>query len=229
MLAYEDFRPEAPRVPELGLDGGERPYEAGHAAVVIYWADSTDAGAVIHTKYFEYGRYSGLNPEKYGNARRKSIPDLRVGTDGGPSRDSIHHLMRHLSRKHQGSDILATVNSLTEQGQQRAEAFANEASQNEGVFMAESYDVAFHNCASFVEETARKGGVILADLSNIETPESIVQAPVFGTSLFYDRQTDALFTSRSEFDKTEEEEAPKSADTYKMLQRLWNAARAMTE
>lgn len=60
----------------------------GHAGVLT--VNSTTG----LTKYFEYGRYV----TKFGEVERRTIPNLTIGADSKPTRDSLAHLYNYLSR-----------------------------------------------------------------------------------------------------------------------------------
>lgn len=60
----------------------------GHAGVLGY--DST-TGA---TRYYEYGRYDS----DFGEVYRRSVPDLKIGSDGVPTPESLKVLEKALSR-----------------------------------------------------------------------------------------------------------------------------------
>jgi uncharacterized protein RhaS with RHS repeats len=60
----------------------------GHAGTLGY--DSA-TGA---TRYYEYGRYDS----DFGNVRRRSVPDLKIGKDGQPTPESMKALQEALSR-----------------------------------------------------------------------------------------------------------------------------------
>lgn len=60
----------------------------GHAGALGY--DNT-TGA---TRYYEYGRYDS----DFGNVRRQSVPDLKIGKDGEPTPESLKALQDTLSR-----------------------------------------------------------------------------------------------------------------------------------
>ncbi len=59
----------------------------GHAGIL---AIDPEGG----TRYFEYGRYQ----TNFGQVRRRRIPDVKIGGDGRPTRDSLFRLYSYLSR-----------------------------------------------------------------------------------------------------------------------------------
>jgi RHS repeat-associated protein len=63
----------------------------GHAGVVSVCPDTGS------TRYYEYGRY---DPEKKGMVRRQRVPDLKIGSDGKPTQESLNNLYDFLSKNY---------------------------------------------------------------------------------------------------------------------------------
>jgi hypothetical protein len=58
-----------------------------------------------HTRYYEYGRYSG---SEFGEVRRQSVPDLTMGPDGQPTVESWANLRRRLNEIGHGTEAETT-------------------------------------------------------------------------------------------------------------------------
>jgi len=62
----------------------------GHAGVVAL------DPATGSTRYYEYGRYGG----DFGDVKRRTIPDVKIGKDGKPTPKSLKSLYDFLSKKY---------------------------------------------------------------------------------------------------------------------------------
>jgi hypothetical protein len=74
--------------------GGSRPFELGHAGVLIFDPSSG------FTKYYEFGRYEDLEGEcgGCGAVRSYGVPKLVIGSDDKPTKPSLDRVFQRISQ-----------------------------------------------------------------------------------------------------------------------------------
>nr|NIW98807.1 hypothetical protein [Phycisphaerae bacterium] len=142
----------------VGTPIGEVP-RLGHAGIVII--DSKTG----HTRYYEYGRYDAQN---LGIVKRRIIPNLEMGSDGKPTKESMQKLLSFLSKRWgQGSKIEGAYvqNDNFEEMIEYAESRRLQNTDEN----RESYNELSNNCATFCMDVLEAG--------DAETPLSILDWP----------------------------------------------------
>ncbi len=162
----------------IGLDGGWNPYmyplnpvqgidPLGLDAIQInydYYPVNTGMGfnlplghgAVVtvdpktgKTRYYEFGRYTD---KKCGNVRRRPVPDLSMGKDGQPTKESLDALYKFTSEKYgHGSTVTPTYYSDT--NYKSANEYAEDFSKKH-----DCYSLIGNNCKTFAHDAATAGG-----------------------------------------------------------------------
>ncbi|ECY8245720.1 RHS repeat protein, partial [Salmonella enterica subsp. enterica serovar Remo] len=162
----------------IGLDGGWNPYmyplnpvqgidPLGLDAIQInydYYPVNTGMGfnlplghgAVVtvdpktgKTQYYEFGRYTD---KKCGNVRRRPVPDLSMGKDGQPTKESLDALYKFTSEKYgHGSTVTPTYYSDT--NYKSANEYAEDFSKKH-----DCYSLIGNNCKTFAHDAATAGG-----------------------------------------------------------------------
>lgn len=162
----------------IGLDGGWNPYmyplnpvqgidPLGLDAIQInydYYPVNTGMGfnlplghgAVVtvdpktgKTQYYEFGRYTD---KECGNVRRRPVPDLSMGKDGQPTKESLDALYKFTSEKYgHGSTVTPTYYSDT--NYKSANEYAEDFSKKH-----DCYSLIGNNCKTFAHDAATAGG-----------------------------------------------------------------------
>lgn len=115
----------------------------GHGAVVTV---DPKAGK---TQYYEFGRYTD---KKCGNVRRRPVPDLSMGKDGQPTKESLDALYKFTSEKYgHGSTVTPTYYSDT--NYKSANKHAEDFSKNH-----DCYSPIGNNCKTFAHDATTAGG-----------------------------------------------------------------------
>ena len=111
----------------------------GHGAVV------TVDPKTGKTKYYEFGRYTD---KECGNVRRKPVPDLSMGKDGQPTKESLDALYKFTSEKYgHGSTVTPTYYSDTNYN--NANKYAEDFSKKH-----DCYSLIGNNCKTFAQDAA---------------------------------------------------------------------------
>ncbi|MFG0519044.1 RHS element core protein [Kluyvera intermedia] len=114
----------------------------GHGAVV------TVDPKTGKTKYYEFGRYTD---KECGNVRRKPVPDLSMGKDGQPTKESLDALYKFTSEKYgHGSTVTPTYYSDTNYN--NANKYAEDFSKKH-----DCYSLIGNNCKTFAQDAATAG------------------------------------------------------------------------
>ncbi|WP_407354672.1 RHS repeat-associated core domain-containing protein [Luteimonas sp. R10] len=98
----------------ITLPGTNTQLALGHAGVLAY--DSSGS-----TRYYEYGRYNS----DFGNVRRASVPDLKMGPDGNPTPESMSALQKALTQN-QGKGTKAKLKCDANADEKKIIAFAEQ-------------------------------------------------------------------------------------------------------
>jgi hypothetical protein len=131
----------------------------GHAGIVLI---DNKTG---YTRYFEYGRY---DKEKLGIVRTMRVPNVKIGKDGLPTKDSLTKLMATISRQSgQGGKVEGAYvqngnySSMLDYSQGRIKSNTDPE--------RESYGLWSNQCMTFSKDMLESGGV--------ETPSMIDPRP----------------------------------------------------
>jgi len=99
------------------------------------------------TRYYEFGRY---NSQQCGIVRRRSVPDLTIGSDGLPTQESLQGLYTFLS-KHYGQESNVSATSYAASDHQAtidyAERFIRDPHRP-------CYNLLTNNCKTFARDAA---------------------------------------------------------------------------
>jgi hypothetical protein len=115
----------------------------GHAAVI---AVENESG---RTRYYEYGRYGG----DFGKVMRRNIPDLKIGEDGLPTKDSLKNLYDYISKKY-GKEYPVLAFYHPGADYQKVVAYAEKIKNDPN---REPYSIPFNTCYTFAEKAAEAG------------------------------------------------------------------------
>jgi RHS repeat-associated protein len=142
-IAYVDY--------EIAVGDRRYPY-LGHAAVITI----DDTG---FTKYFEYGRY---DPAKRGLTRSPGVPNVTIGSNGLPTRESLKRLLRSVSQASgQNSRISAAYFATDAASTAKMTRYGLNCVDRNKDPNREPYSTWSNNCGTFVEDVLGAGGVRL--------------------------------------------------------------------
>jgi len=130
------------------------------------------------TRYYEYGRYATTDGTK-GRVRRISVSNVKMGSDGKPTNESLNKVMGQISKKSgQGGEIRGAyiVSDKTEQMNKYAEQKLNESNPGNPDYNKdrESYDVKSNNCGTFAADVINQDESVDQPTIVNPTPNNIV-------------------------------------------------------
>ena len=127
--------------------------DLGHAGVLLI------NGTSGLTRYYEYGRYG--RPERRGRVQRPMIPNVEIGQDGRPTRDSLANTLRSISNAAGQGGPVSGAWIEVEDGfgamENRAEYWRHQNTDPE----RREYDLFSWNCLHFAVDVVEAGGVRL--------------------------------------------------------------------
>lgn len=128
------------RYPTFGVDNeGNYNGPLGHAGILLIQAESG------FTRYFEWGRYT-----EGGSVNTYSIPNAILDSRGWPTKDSLHNIVRFITR-HSGRNTWMHGNIDHHCG--GFDKAVNYAQEYQG-----AYNAVFNNCMIFAHRVNRAGG-----------------------------------------------------------------------
>jgi RHS repeat-associated protein len=150
-IVFPEYRPALPG--NWPLVRGKRPFEFGHAGVLLFNPQSG------FTRYYEYGRYENLEGEcGCGAVRSYSVPNLAIGKNGQPTKASLNRVLSRISATSGGGTRISAVHipnpnfeAMNAYGQRRR-------NQNSNPNRA-PYEFTGNNCSQFVFDVLNAGGV----------------------------------------------------------------------
>jgi hypothetical protein len=119
--------------------------ELGHAGILFI------NGRTGTTKYYEYGRYSS----DFGNVRKLSIRDVKIGNDGHPTKPSLTYTLSQISAKSgHGGRISAAYIEVPGKYQAMLDYCVKRAGSK-----ATAYSIFSNSCNHFMQGTLIAAGV----------------------------------------------------------------------
>ena len=119
--------------------------ELGHAGILFI------NGKTGTTKYYEYGRYSS----DFGNVRKLSIRDVKIGSDGHPTKPSLTYTLSQISAKSgHGGRISAAYIEVPGKFQAMLDYCIKRAGSK-----ATAYSIFSNSCNHFMQGTLVAAGV----------------------------------------------------------------------
>jgi len=97
------------------------------------------------TRYYEFGRYTD---KECGNVMRRPVPDLKIGANGLPTRESLDNLYVYISHQY-GKDSNLAVTYYQDSDYQATIEYAERFTRNHPC-----YSIFGNNCKSFAEDAA---------------------------------------------------------------------------
>jgi len=140
-IAFPDYKIATPigKLPELG-----------HAGVLFF------NGSNGTTKYYEYGRY---DKENLGIVRKVIIPDVIMGKDGHPTKDSLTKTLKVISEKAGHNTRIKAVYIEAEKEYDKMLTHVENRRKLNGDKNRKSYSLFSNNCMTFAKETVEAAGV----------------------------------------------------------------------
>jgi len=115
----------------------------GHAAVI---AVNPETG---YTRYYEYGRYGG----NFGRVMRRSVPNLEIGCDGRPTKESLQALYDYISQ-HYGKGRPVDANYYQDADYQSVVDYAEQVMNDP---QRPAYSIWSNNCYTFSQAAVNAG------------------------------------------------------------------------
>lgn len=134
----------------------------GHAGVLFI------NGCNGTAKYYEYGRY---DKEQLGQVRTHTIPDVIVGKDGRPTKESLAKTLHEISKKAGHGGRIKAVYIEVEKGYEKMLQFVEDRRKQNNNNKRKPYSILTNNCMTFPIETVKA-----AD-SELELPVMIDPRP----------------------------------------------------
>ncbi len=143
---------------KVGTPSGHMPF-LGHAGVVII---DNKTGA---TRYYEYGRYD--QPQQ-GVVKRRSVPNVQIGSNGKPTEASMKNLMKSLaSGPGKGSNVEGAY--IKNDNFQQMVNYAEKRRGENADPGRKPYGNLTNNCMTFCGDVAKSGNAL--------TPPSLIDWP----------------------------------------------------
>jgi hypothetical protein len=164
-------------------DGKYNGFGLGHAGVLF------TQGKTGLTKYYEYGRY---DKEQRGEVRKRSIPNVRYGDDGRPTRDSLRAVLRAIAGEAgQGGRVLGAYIETANQFDQMLLYAQKREAQNHDANRA-PYTLMGNNCMTFAKDVAEAGKKTMPTMINPAPETYINKVRKVYPSLDYSGKTNEL-------------------------------------
>ena len=145
---FSGFKYKGPEIFDGKID------DLGHAGVLLIRGGSPHTKGL--TKYFEYGRY---DKAEMGMARKVDIPDVLLGADGRPTRDSLKQVLAVVSKKAgHGTRIQGAYIEAPGRFDAMLKYVSGRMSLNKNP-KREAYSIWTNSCLHFAIHTAEAGGV----------------------------------------------------------------------
>lgn len=164
-IAFPDFKIDTETA--LGKVGG-----LGHAGVVLI----DEKGS---TRYYEYGRYATKDGTK-GRVRKITVPDVKIGTDGRATQESLEKLLSHISKTSgQGGRVDAAyfINVDFEAMDSYAKKKLKETNPEYKEYdkNRKPYDLTNNNCGTFAEDVITQDKTVDKPSIYVKSPTNIVE------------------------------------------------------
>jgi len=122
----------------------------GHAGILFI------NGRTGLTKYYEYGRY---DPAAKGLVQKRSVPDVKIASDGRPSAASLKLTLAKVSKlSGQGGRMLGAYIEVNMGGFELMLKYANARMATNTNPARPPYDLLSNSCLHFAKATASAGG-----------------------------------------------------------------------
>ncbi|KAA5607280.1 hypothetical protein F1188_00475 [Roseospira marina] len=143
-------------IPGLDIDNftiegtKQRVENLGHAGVLIL------RGQDGMTKYYEYGRYDAAG---LGMVRNVRIPNVKMGDNGYPTRESLANVLREISHKSGHNGRISAGYIAAPGGFLKMRDFAEQRKRANTQPSRTPYSITGNNCLTFAIEVAAAGDI----------------------------------------------------------------------
>jgi hypothetical protein len=145
---FSGYRYKGPEIFDGKID------DLGHAGVLIIRGGSPHTKGL--TKYYEYGRYDAA---EMGIARKVQVPDVVLGADGRPTRDSLKHVLAVISTKAgHGTPVQGAYIEAPGRFEAMLKYATTRVSLNKNP-KREAYSIWTNSCLHFAIHTVEAGGI----------------------------------------------------------------------
>ena len=156
----------------------------GHAGVLFIEGQSG------LTRYYEYGRY---DPAELGETRKRSVPDVKMGRNGRPTRKTLAATLADISRKAgQHGRIEGAYIELDSPAFIRMEGYAMGRFKENTDKKRTPYDLTDHSCLHFMKDTVETGGATLPMILAPNPAGYIVQVQLQEHDLEFELKTNTV-------------------------------------
>jgi len=175
ILPWVDILPDKINVPPSKI---KMPY-LGHAGILFI------DGSSGLTEYYEYGRY---DPAAKGLVRKQSISDIKMGSNGRPTKKSLEKVLSEISLKAgQGGKISGAYIELDSGAFVKMLARAKTRIKSNSDPRRAPYELLSNSCLHFMKDVAEAGGVTMPTVMVPGPAEYIVQVRFQQKDLDFER------------------------------------------
>jgi hypothetical protein len=174
LLPWADILPEKIKIPR---SKSKVPY-LGHAGILFI------DGSKGTTKYYEYGRY---DPAAKGLVRKQQISDVKIGSNGRPTKKSLEKVLGEISKKAgQGGKISGAYIELDPGSYLKMLGHADARFKKNTDPKRAPYELLSNSCLHFMKEVAEAGGARMPSVIAPQPAGYIVQVQLQHNELDFD-------------------------------------------